>query len=75
MGGKLTRSEAGKPQHKMLNSWKSGLKTRYYFLILLFLVRIEKKITKPGPVSTKGLGWLDGREMSSAEQQQPGVVV
>lgn len=53
VGGKLTRSEAEKPQHNMPNSWKSGLKTRYYFLILFF-VRVEKKTTKPGPVSAKG---------------------
>lgn len=34
VGGKLTRTETGKPQKDMLNSWKLGLKNRYYFLVL-----------------------------------------
>jgi len=74
VGGKLTRTEAGKPQQETLNSWKSGLKSRYYFLISFF-VRIEKKI-KPGPLSASALGRFTSWEsMSSAKLKEPVAVV
>lgn len=75
VGSKLTRTEAGKPQQDMLNSWKSGLKPRYYFLVSFF-VRMEKKITNPGPLSANGSGWFASWErISSAEMKQPVAVV
>lgn len=76
-GGKLTRTEAGKPQQDVLNSWKPGLKTGIVSLVCsLFFVRIEKKITKPGPLSANGLGQFASWERKySAELQQPVAVI
>lgn len=73
VGGKLTRTEAGKPQQDVLNSWKPGLKTGIISLVCsLFFVTIEAKITKSGPLSANGLGQFARWERKgSAELQQP----
>lgn len=46
VGGKLTRTEVGKPQQDTLNSWKSGLKKRCYFLVSFFMRTEENNETR-----------------------------